>query len=572
MPLRFATALLALTPPLVAQSTVNTSFAQGSATVTSVVGRHAAFTTSESAHGADLNGDGVLDDAVIVVHDLISGSTRNTGLALQSGALPGYGLGERQIVSVVPELSAGPAGTDMNGDGDVLDRVYWEYDLVLGTSRNLGFTALPTVSVPTFATSGDVTAFIAPETADWTGDGDATDTVVVVARAGAAPRVLRKHALSDLRALALGAQRLMFLSPENAVPPVDLNGDGDSLDQVAFSVDFATWTITSLGVGARDVRADGDVFVVMADEPQSGADLDGDGDALDVVPLVYQGASTTPLALGYPVSQSGAGSRPNLALAGRVIAWSTRESSIGGGIDLDLDGDVEDLVLCVHHVDTATTTATGIAVDVNAGGRGFSIAGDRVGCLSRELFTGVDQNGDGDATDGVAHVVDARTGIVTNLGLAAIVSTIDVQLSRSHAVFTVREAEQGGTDLDGNGSVGDGVVAVVPLAGGAPSFPPGFAFAIARDHVVLTSSESSATPPVDLNGDGDTTDNVVQALSLASGSVTNLGLALASLPVPVHASLAPAGVLVRVSEFAQGTGPLNGDGDTNDGVAYGVRL
>lgn len=120
--------------------------------------------------------------------------------------------------------------------------------------------------------------------------------------------------------------------------------------------------------------------------------------------------------------------------------------------------------------------------------------------------------------------------------------------------------------------MGDGVVAVVPLAGGAPSFPPGFAFAIARDHVVLTSSESSATPPVDLNGDGDTTDNVVQALSLASGSVTNLGLALASLPVPVHASLAPAGVLVRVSEFAQGTGPLNGDGDTNDGVAYGVRL
>ena len=110
-------------------------------------------------------------------------------------------------------------------------------------------------------------------------------------------------------------------------------------------------------------------------------------------------------------------------------------------------------------------------------------------------------------------------------------------------VFQVPESDQGGTDLNGDGDAGD----VVALEGGGlaihvPEFDQGG----------------------DLNGDGDMIDEVVHIWDRATGVSTNLGLA-GGLVYPV--ALGEGHFEFLVSEYSQGA-DLNGDGDTIDNVLH----
>ncbi len=78
----------------------------------------------------------------------------------------------------------------------------------------------------------------------------------------------------------------------------------------------------------------------------------------------------------------------------------------------------------------------------------------------------------------------------------------------------------------------------------------------------------------DLNGDGDALDDVVHALDLATGELTNLGLAV--VPLPAFSDAAPPllavgeqALAIGVSEASQGATDLNGDGDSEDLVLHG---
>jgi hypothetical protein len=67
----------------------------------------------------DRNGDGDDQDRVAYVHELATGVTHETGLALAE--LAHAHLDGRRLALLVPEIAQGPA--DLNGDGDALDFV-----------------------------------------------------------------------------------------------------------------------------------------------------------------------------------------------------------------------------------------------------------------------------------------------------------------------------------------------------------------------------------------------------------------------------------------------------------------
>lgn len=143
-------------------------------------------------------------------------------------------------------------------------------------------------------------------------------------------------------------------------------------------------------------------------------------------------------------------------------------------------------------------------------------------------------------------------------------------------ILMVREAEQGALDLNDDGDSADDVVCIADLATGAVT-NTGLAtvpYPFARHDVAppnLAANGSLAVFGVsesfhgglDLNGDGDALDSVLHVYDRSSASVTNTGLAIGSYLLPGE-RLVP----LMVTEQGQGGLDLNGDGDAFDNVLH----
>ena len=224
----------------------------------------------------------------------------------------------------------------------------------------------------------------------------------------------------------------------------------------------------------------------------------------------------------------------------------------------------------------------------------------------------VDLNGDGDMFDAVWHVYDAKEGTTTNLGMAAasvcsdsflppplllcVPATTPVVDKKISAVL-VGEAEQGATDLNGDGDSSDTVVAVYDGRTGAFTVAP-----LATAHVVITrfgivSSWIPVLPlivgdsvallvdehdhgGIDLNGDTDAADQVLHFFDVDTSRLRNVGLADATVqgpfgspsgtrnPLPVETS--GSEVMMFAGEAEQGDTDLNQDDDADDQVAIAI--
>jgi hypothetical protein len=232
--------------------------------------------------------------------------------------------------------------------------------------------------------------------------------------------------------------------------------------------------------------------------------------------------------------------------------------------DLTGNGGLDDVVLRVldatsEQVSTlCPSTAVSVAGDVVAFLRPEA-SGDAPGCPS-----GPDLNGDGDATDDVVHLWQPGVG-VTNLHCAAVA----VAVSSTYAAALVSEAGQG-QDLNGDGDQLDDVVMVHRIADGPPASCAGWAntqqaadsLDISGSMVVFLTPESAqgAGGGTDLNGDGDKNDRIVQIWDAAAGSL--IPGSQAAEDFVLGSSL----LAFRTREAAQGNEDLNGDGDTLDDV------
>lgn len=236
-------------------------------------------------------------------------------------------------------------------------------------------------------------------------------------------------------------------------------------------------------------------------------------------------------------------------------------------------------------------------------GNGYSLGPDVLAFLASEQQSG-DLNGDGDDADWVVHVLDGKTGAAVNLRLAAAVvcrSTLTPPFTACGAVeptagktaiaFVVGEGAQG-ADLNGDDDVNDGVLYVYEEKSGVV-VPTRLAVALAvgrdvssftfpvppvvADKLVVVLAGEPENGHVDLNGDGDAFDAVVEAVDLKSLQLINIGLAAATIVGPFGArnpmppELNGNTVTVAVGEAEQGGRDLNGDGDADDQIRVALH-
>lgn len=392
-------------------------------------GAFAAFLVDELEESEDLNGDGAVQGRVLMVYDHDRGR-----LEVLQGTSPSdiHFLGDGDLLFSLRETGPGGPPTDHNGDGDVNDVAWFRHDPTTGTTTGVPLTGF---LVNTLAHQIDHMrlAFVhMPEDGtDLNGDGDGTDTLPAiydpVADAVQVVPIAGTWSLDGYR----GGRVLPFRVSESSAG-VDFNGDGDFLDVVCHTYDMTNGSVTNLGLAGTATAVDRGVVVLAVDESAQGAtDLDGDGVVSGSVVHVLRtddGAITNLLHPPGP-SDVGGGFLGTLDYVYDVRADSIMAAPIG-----------------TAHVSWVTDSVFTYQV--------------------REYDAGVDLNGDGDQSDGILHLLDARSGVIENLGLSAAFSPLDNfgQFDGTRLFLQVGEQYQGNTDLNGDGDTLDTILHVVQLA------------------------------------------------------------------------------------------------------------
>jgi len=181
---------------------------------------------------------------------------------------------------------------------------------------------------------------------------------------------------------------------------------------------------------------------------------------------------------------------------------------------------------------------------------------------------GKDLNGDGDDRDTILCVADLRTLTVQETGMAIEYGLTDdddawpAAVSTDMIAVTMNEADNGGKDLNANGTTTDDVLAlynpmtkqrtVLGVAGRCPRFLNGKLYFLQKEAIARK----------DLNGDGDALDDVLSVYDPATKQVESLGM-------DCEGGYLAAGdwILTRTTELHQGNKDLNGDSDALDEVA-----
>ncbi len=299
-----------------------------------------------------------------------------------------------------------------------------------------------------------------------------------------------------------GAKDVFVHGPDPVAAGYDLDGSGVATDTVLQVLD-------TRGVGAGTLRtlarvaageaaiADGRALIVPGDPLDPALLYDGNplGDAapetLDaaasrvalsdaVLALTEPGLSRDVLRVrmvagGGPTTDTGLGADA-IAAVGEHVAFATVEATEGSspGSDLNGDGDYGDRVLRIYHLDSDPGTPELLPVaeavdDFVAQGHLVAFrtpecdqaGSETTGCPSG----GTDLNGDGDAGDEVMQVYNLETGELLSTEQAAMACTIPgcepgvtYRVKGDTVAFLTYEPDQGGLDLDGNGSNLDVVV------------------------------------------------------------------------------------------------------------------
>jgi hypothetical protein len=339
----------------------------------------------------------------------------------------------------------------------------------------------------------------------------------------------------------------------------------------------------NLGHESVDQRFDGRWIVSLL--PERTIDRNGDGDGLDLVPVITDATTGRERILPWAASA--------IELGGGFVSFAVSEANHGGQ-DLNRDRDALDHVLFIHTLRTGETRNTGIAIDpARLNQRGDLVAGDAEGRLvvahlaserprlldlaaaSRPRIDGArvvvearengrDRNGDGDGNDVVVVVVDTRLGTERSLGVAIVPqsSSLDGDL----LAYRTTEKGQGETDLDGDGDADDEPVEIVDLGSDQRLIVPApvLAAQLGGDLALLYLAESAGgSPSVDRNGDGDTDDYVFAFLDRLSFTLTETGLAAGNSTQPPVPALAARRAVFCVGEADQGD-DLDGDGEADD--------
>ncbi len=475
------------------------------------------------------------------------------------------------VLMAVEEAKQG--GADLNGDGDAVDDVLHVWNRVNGTVQNLGVAVEAQNGAYSYngifenwnvAFEDGIAAFLVTETeqgaTDLNGDGDTIDNVLHVWQVGdAAPtnlQVALSDALADTTPITISNGTVVFGVEEVAQGNTDIDGDGLVTDSVIHSWD-PTNGLQSLGYRSPygqlyPVRAEGSQFIFPTKETNGFSDYNGDGDSLDEIIFMWDSATGDIFNSNLSIQNS-----TDYRIGGGLVFIPAYEED--SATDFNSDGDFFDFV--PHLWDPSAGNATNSAIGTS-GGWVDSLGDGSFTFLVRELADdNTDLNGDGDTSDYVVHVWPAGDSAPTNLGLAA--SLVGEHAAGDGlAVFTVDESAQNNTDLNADTDTLDEVVHAWNVGEGTRNLG---VTGIATWPAAITGTAAAFTVreteqgSTDLNGDGDTADWVVHLWDESTNTLDNLGLAVAESSAPIFAS--DGTVAFLVSEANQGN-DLNGDGFT----------
>lgn len=314
---------------------------------------------------------------------------------------------------------------------------------------------------------------------------------------------------------------------------------------------LAQAVVTNVGIDASQGFVLENGFVAFrASEAGSGTDLNGDADSNDFVLHIYDTQSGT-------LTNTGLEASGQIHVSGNYVAWTVFELA-QGFTDLNGDSDVNDFVLHLADMSMGTVANLGLA------GSDPVIVGDTLGVRvleSKQNMT--DLNGDLDANDGVLHLIDIPSGVVTNVGVDAAAGFV---MNGNRVVFAASEANENNSDLNGDNDTSDLVLHAwdgtsVTNLGQATDF---LGFELEGDLVAFIVVEASAGVG-SLNGDGDILDEVMYVHDFSTGTTTNLQLAVDG---GADFELNGGFVAMVVPESRQGNTDLNNDGDMNDDVIH----
>lgn len=509
----------------------------------------------------DLNGNGSLGDLVVHLVDFQTGAITNLGLAILPSREDKAKLVNRprivgdHVLFAVPEVYQ----DDRNGDGDLFDVVPVLYNHRTGQTTNLGlpieyFTlGFPPVQDPRMALTSRAVLWAVDEGshgADLDGDGLVQSRFVVHLRDLVSGKTRVLGNTTEFWSLAAVGEMLLVLLVEK---DRDLNSDGDLDDSVLHRIDPISGTVLNIGAATEWIRAWDQLAVFFVNEASHNRDLNGDGDLSDRILGVFDSSTMESRILGLAVHQS-PGSFSDAH--GSHLAFSAAESRQQQ--DLNGDGDQLDEVLHVYDAASRTVTNLGYATPPPLFISNPFVSDTMVGFSVHEASQGNnDLNGDGDTEDWVVHVHDFETGITRNLFGNQLLSVGDHLVSfgieESLQVFDRRSGSQAGP---GHNYIG-GTLHKEPL-------------------VYFETREGHQG--VDLNGDGDAIDNVLQVFDADRLTVQNLGLATVAsyrwgftglAEDPIFSSWDDT-LVCQVREKFHGS-DLNGDGDDYDTVIHFVQ-
>lgn len=299
-------------------------------------------------------------------------------------------------------------------------------------------------------------------------------------------------------------------------------------------------------------------LLAVAEADEGDRDRNGDGDRLDVVPVIHDLAdgSLTDLGLAIPLDAMGL-PLPLLAVGETLIAFPVSEAA-QGATDRNGDADADDLVWHVFDINTRQVTNTGLA----AGPRRPAIGSGAVALVVQESAQG-GQDLDGDATDDglVLHIYDARTRLTTNVGRNV---TSEV-VFHDHAFAFTTDERSAGVDLNGDLDLEDetifelydllfGGVREIPLAVRGRPLVVGV-----EDWFVLGDEFQMGA---DLNGDLDTADGVFLRVLPHLGAYESIGLSSLDSLTSTTRDMDLALAVQEIDGLDH-----NGDGDRLDSVA-----
>jgi Tol biopolymer transport system component len=352
------------------------------------------------------------------------------------------------------------------------------------------------------------------------------------------------------------------------VTDVVTSGAANPDPQISADGRFVAFASGADDLVASDTNERVDVFRRGPDRNDTESDLFADG-ALDDEVLTVVDTTTGGRTSLCPATR--------VATAGGLAAFLRPESNTGTtrcpGGSLNGDSDVADQVV---HLWTGGTTPRNLglaATDVALSRTTIAALADEAGQTLNDL------NGDGDAIDRVLMLLDVTGGGWINTGTAA----DDIQLAGDCVAFRIPERDEGNQDLNGDGDLDDGIVAIalrdaagshverlgrpavdLVLGESAPS-PCGTVQLLA--YRVHECAESGAGPcprgGQDLNGDGDADDDVLEIYDAVTQTRLATGVAVTPCELQACDPRRPYRVarhLVRFLTDERDQGPLNDDG------------